>query len=355
MDNQLYQTAISFKINGNIKKIKPYGDGLINKTFLISTDQKDYILQKINEFVFNDPYKIMENVHFVTNYIINKGSNSLEIIKTVDNDLVLKNNYGFFRCYKMIKNTSSYNQLINKKHALKVGKIMSLFQYNLVDCNIELVHNLIPNFHNIKYRYYELINILRITKNKNRIKKVLNYLPYLLNEYESVIEIQNYIDQNQIPLRICHYDTKLNNFLFSNENKDCLIDLDTVMKGCSLYDYGDCARNIIVNIKEDEINKEIYIDKVVFTYLTMGYLSVGKNYLITKEILHLVKSIEVITFELSIRFLIDYLNDDCYFKIDYKEQNFNRFLCQLSIYRKLKKEHDDLVNLSMLIYKRLEN
>jgi hypothetical protein len=354
MNEQIYKIAKEFKLTGNILDIIPYGTGLINNTFLIKTTKIDYIIQKINNFVFKNPEMLMENIYLVTKYIKRKGGNSLELIKTKDNLLLKKDASGFYRCYKMIKNSKSFDIVIDDKILLRVGKTISSFQYLLKDYDVNKIHITLPNFHDLKFRYYELIKAFRNT-NSSRKDEVRKFIYEIINVYKNEIPLSNMIEKGLIKKRVCHYDTKLNNFLFLENKKDCLIDLDTVMPGISIFDFGDCARNVLTNIKEDEYNIDVELNYKRFVYLVIGYLSIGKNYLSTNEINNLVNSIKLISLELSVRFLTDYLKDDIYFKIDYEKHNFYRSLCQFNIFNKVNVNYKKLNNIVVNIYQRINN
>lgn len=348
--------AKKFKIDGNILGIHEYGNGLINRTFLLITENNKYILQKINKNVFKNPNLLMENVELVTKYINMKNGSTIKLIKTIDNKNFLLEEGQYFRCYEMKQNTVSYENIPNLKVALEVGKIMSNFQYILKDFDVKKINITIPYFHDLRHRYIDLIKAYRNNLNVERKKESLEIVNYVLKEYKKVMRLPILIEQERIEKRVCHYDTKLNNFLFNNmdKTKSCLIDLDTVMAGCSLYDYGDNIRNSIVSVKEDEHEKEIEIDFKKFANITVGYLSLGKNYLSKLEINYLIESIKVIVLELSIRFLTDYLNNDIYFKIENEKQNLYRSICQLNIYKNIKSNSKKLEKIVSEIYKRIK-
>ena len=354
MNKIIFEVANNFKLEGDISNILPYGTGLINNTFLIKTNKIDYILQKINNFVFKNPEKLMENIYLVTKYIKRKGGNSLELIKTKDNLLLKKNKSGYYRCYKMIKNSKSYDTVIDDKILFRVGKTISSFQNLLKDYDINKISTTIPNFHDLKFRYYELINTFKVS-NLQKKEEVKELFYQIIKEYKEEIKLSNIIEKGLIEKRICHYDTKLNNFLFLENKKDCLIDLDTVMPGISIFDFGDCARNVLTDIKEDESDAFIKLNFKHFAYLVIGYLSIGKNYLSNIEINNLVNSIKLISLELSIRFLTDYLNDNIYFKIDYEKHNLKRSLCQFNIFKNVKENSFILNNIVINIYQRINN
>lgn len=345
--------AYKFNINGEIINIEKYGSGLINKTYSVETTKEKYILQQINNYVFKKIDLLMENIYIVTKYIKKKKGNSLELIKTKDNKLILNYKNKLYRCYKMKENSISYEELKSDQLALKVGKIISQFQYNLSGLNHNLINETIEYFHDLRHRYIDLVKAYRMCESFNKKKEVKKLFLKQLKQYNKIMFLPTLYQNNIIPKRICHYDTKLNNFLFVQDGQDCLIDLDTVMPGCSIYDFGDCARNIIVNVSEDDNKSEIKLNYKRFVYLTIGYLSVGKNYLYKVEIDNLINSIKVITLELSIRFLIDYLVGNLYFTIIDQKQNLRRALCQYHIYEKLLEEEENLNNITKTIYERL--
>lgn len=349
-----YEIAKMFLLEGEIIKIEKYGNGLINKTYIIITDKEQYILQKINNYVFKDVNLLMENIYLVTKYIKKKKGHTLELVKTKDNTLLSVFNDEYYRVYKMKKDGYSYESLEDDKLALRMGKIIGQFQQNLVDIDIDKVNKTIPFFHDIRHRYIDLIKSFRKCTISSKRKETKGIINNILKQYSSVMYLPHLISNRKIKERICHYDTKLNNFLFS-KNDDLLIDLDTVMPGCSLYDYGDCARNILFNISEDSSNIDVKLNYSCFVYLTCGYLSLGKNYLEIVEIENIVNSIKVITLELSIRFLTDYLNGNLYFSINYNNQNLKRSLCQYNLYLEIIKEEKQLNELVFNIYRRLTN
>lgn len=340
IDTIKHEIANKFKIEGMIKEVKEYGSGLINNTYLVVTNKNKYIFQIINNNVFKNPDKLMKNIELVTNYLKIKNGTTIKLIKTDDDKNYLFYENKYYRCYEMKQNYISYEKIPNLKIALETGKTIANFQYLLNDFDIKLLDVTIPFFHDLRHRYIDLIIAFRNSNDilkKNECKKIIKEI---IKEYENVMKLPILIERGLIGKRVCHYDTKLNNFLFSekDEIKSCLIDLDTVMPGCSLYDYGDNIRNTIVSVMEDEYEKDVVIDYEKFINITIGYLSIGKNYLTKKEIENLINGIKVIVIELSIRFLTDYLNDNIYFKINCEKHNLYRSICQLNIYKKIKCE-----------------
>ena len=353
--NEIYEIAKRFYLLGKIVDIKSYGNGLINKTYFVRTTKKKYIIQNINCYVFKDINSLMENIYIVTKYIKKKKGNTLDIVKTKDHQLLLKHNDNHYRCYIMKENSETYETLINNKDSIRLGKTIANFQYNLVDLEPSLLKYSIPYFHDLRHRYIDLVKSFRKCSNLKKQEQTKHMILEILKQYNTSMKLPILFEKGDIQKRICHYDTKLNNFLFMNNGDDCLIDLDTVMPGCSIYDYGDCARNIIVNVKEDDYDKNIELNIQRLIYLTCGYLSIGKNYLTTIEVDNLFNSIKIITLELSIRFLTDYLDGDLYFITNNENQNLYRALCQYKIYHKLVEEEQYIKKLVKLMYFRLTN
>lgn len=353
--NELYFISSKFDLEGTIINVNKHGKGLINKTYYVETTKKKYILQNINKYVFKNVNLLMENIYLVTKYIKKKRGNTLDIVKTKDNNLLFDFRGDYYRCYVMKDESKSYETLPSDSLALVVGKVIGKFQENLIDLDVNKINSTINFFHDLRHRYIDLVKAYRKCENKERLEETKELVTKIISEYDKIMVLPNLFRKGIIRKRICHYDTKLNNFLFSSNNDNCLIDLDTVMPGCLIYDFGDCARNIIVNIKEDDFDKDVNINISRLIYLTTGYLSVGKNYLTKTEIDNLFNSIKVITLELSIRFLTDYLDGDLYFSISYDQQNLARSKCQFNIYNNLLKEETRIKSLINLVYERLTN
>lgn len=353
MNKNIRSVCEKFDLNGKIIEIKLHNSGLINNTYYVKTENEEYIIQKINNFVFKKPDKLMKNINIVTKYIIERKGNTLEIVRTYKKNIYYKDINKYYRCYKMKKGYKSYDLLPNAIIAYKAGLTMGEFQNTLSEFNLQNLYTTIPFFHDLRHRYIDLIKSYRNNDNKIIKEETVNIIQYLLHEYKNIMNLPSLIEKNIIPKRVCHYDTKLNNFLFSDICGNCLIDLDTVMPGCSIYDFGDCARNIIFNVEEDDVNSSIVINLKTFIYLLIGYLSIGKNYLTKLEVINLVNSIKVIALELSIRFLNDYIDGNKYFKISYEKQNLNRSICQLNIYKKICEKEELLNSIVNKVYKRL--
>ncbi len=329
--------------------VDPYGDGHINDTFVADAKPR-YILQRINTSVFKNPQKLMENIYAVTRHlrgiIKENGGNpereTLNVVKTKDGKLFFESKEGkCYRMYKFIDDTITLNLPENPEQFESSAKAFGRFQNMLSNFDASSLYETIPDFHNTPKRTENLIKAYEedVAKRKDEVKEI--YDAYL--EFASdCATITKDLESGKIPTRVTHNDTKLNNVLFDAQTKEglCVIDLDTVMPGSLLFDYGDSLRFGASSAAEDEAD----LDKVFFRLeyfegYTKGFLSELGDKITEREIELLPLSALTMTYECGIRFLTDYLNGDTYFKIHYADQNLVRAknhlkLCQ-DIFAKL--------------------
>lgn len=329
--------------------VDPYGDGHINDTYMADSTPK-YILQRINTSIFKNPDQLMQNINLVTkhlrNAIIKNGGDpereTLNIIKTNEGKLYHQTSDGScFRMYKFIDDTLTLNLPENPQQFEESAKAFGQFQNMLSDFDASSLYETIPDFHNTPKRTQNLINAFEkdTAKRGEEVKDI--YEGYLEFANDCAV-IQNCLDSGEIPYRVTHNDTKLNNVLFDKATEKCLcvIDLDTVMPGSLLCDFGDSLRFGASTAAEDEADLEkVWFSLEYFESYTKGFLSELKDTITKKEIELLPISALVLTYECGIRFLTDYLDGDTYFKIHYPDQNLVRAknhlkLCQ-DIYSKL--------------------
>ena len=323
--NKIYN---DFNIQGNLVNINSYGDGHINDTYLIETNTNKYIIQRINNKVFKNPNKLMKNFSRITKWMEDHIINyqGIKLIETKKGKKYLRKDNNYFRCYKYIENCICFEKVDDLNVIYEMGKALGTFDKTLESFPLNKLYNVIPNFHNGRQRYNNFKKSVKINKS-NRKYKVLKeiFFIYKRNQYFDIIN--NEIKNKTIRIMPIHNDPKMNNILIDKitQKQICLIDLDTVMPGTILYDYGDAVRSIILNCKEDEedIDKvELNFDK--FDWFNMGFFEVMKESLTLKEKELLIDSIIIITLECGMRFLTDYIDGDKYFKIDDKEQNLRR-------------------------------
>lgn len=332
-------------------KISPYGDGHINNTYL--TTSRKFILQKINTNIFTKPDELMKNIYNVTEHLRKKieaqGGDSdretLTIIPTLDG----KNYYRTednecYRVYKFISDTVYYSIAENPVQLYHAAKAFGRFQNMLNDFAVDKLYETIPDFHNTRVRFYHLLDAIKEDR-LGRLKFVEKEVNWALEQEFMVDEITNAIKDGSVPLRVTHNDTKINNVLFDKDTGKgiCVIDLDTVMSGSLLYDYGDALRTGAATAAEDERNLSLmWFDMGAFREFTKGYLEEMLPVMTKKEIELLPLSAKMLTYECGIRFLTDYLNGDTYFKTTRKDQNLDRARTQFKICRDIDKKMEEM-------------
>ena len=358
MEN-IKKIAQSFQLDGDIINLKKQKNGLINETYVIETDYgKKYILQKINTFVFENPYQVMENIKLIVEHLEKKhpDKQTLKIIKTKDNDSIFNFDGGFYRCYNYILNSVSYEEPINKRILSEAGKCIGDFQASLIDIDTSKIKNVFCNFHNTPFRFDVLKKAFAMASASRKTKSQKLYR-LILEEKGKFSIIEKSLEKGLIPKRITHNDTKLNNIMFDEKTNRalCMIDLDTVMEGSVLYDFGDALRIAACSVSEDEKDVEkIYFDIKSYCYFLVGYLSVMYNFLNEEEKNLLVDSIYVITMECSIRFLTDYLKNDVYFDTKYENHNFDRAINQFTLARNIKNSEEKLNRITKEVLERFD-
>ncbi len=344
-EKELLDIIKNFDIRGDIKELNSINNGIINTTYVVKTDDKGninkYLLQKINTSIFTEPFKLMKNIENVTKYISLNDSESKDTINVIKakNGLPLYvtsdpfSHKEYYRVYNYIDNTISYNKSEKTEIVYNTGKAFGHFCKVLRDFPINDLEEIIKDFHNTKKRYDKLIETYKLNP-VNRNNRVFKQISEIISREEECSVLVNLLEDNKIPYRVTHNDTKVNNVLMDSVTKEpvAVIDLDTVMKGSGLYDYGDGVRSAASNALEDETNLDnVYINMDMFKAYTDGYLSEMAPYLNEEEILNMANSIKIITLELAIRFLDDYLSGDTYFKTNYDDHNLDRCKNQLKL------------------------
>ena len=363
----------NYNIKGKLINIKEDNTGNINKTYIITFINNGieykYLVQQINTNVFNDPYILMENILGVTNYlkeqmILNNDNNHkvLEIIKTKDNNPMCyiyddKRIKRYYRIYKYIDNSISYDKSFNKDIVYNTGKAFGNFQKLLNNYPMNSLNETIKDFHDTKKRYDKLIKDINNLSN-DRVKEAYQEIEFIIKHQTICDLIIKKLNNNTIPYRVTHNDTKVNNVLMNKETLDYLavIDLDTVMPGSMLFDYGDGIRSTACTCLEDEHDlTKVKIDLELFESYTRGYLSEISDCITQEELNLMAKSIEIITLELAIRFLNDYINGDTYFKVEYNKQNLYRTKAQLALVKDIETKLDYMDSFIKKCYKQNTN
>jgi len=331
-----------FNIKEPITSIIESKIGLINNTYIVNGRDKRYILQKINTSIFTNPKALMQNIELITSYLKKMQHKSLDIVKSKEGSLYVIDKNSFWRVFKYIE-SRTLEHVDNFRIVSESAYQLARFHRDLNKFPISSLHNTIPNFHNTEKILTRFQDLLLNTK-KELLDQCDEQIHYILSKKQDCSILQKLIVENKIPLRICHNDPKISNFLFDDKfNVICLIDLDTVMLGTVLTDIGDAIRTICVSRNENESNlNQLYFRSDYFKHFLNSYFKVNKTNLNSYEINNIVKSIELIFLEQGIRFLTDYLTDNTYFKVSYKRQNLVRAKNQLFFAKKVADNEEKL-------------
>lgn len=320
----------------------PYGKGHINDTYLSNACEPRYILQRINSNVFKRPQDVMENIVRVTAHlkkkIIEEGGDpkreTLNLVKTHDGEpyyVTAKGDY--FRMYEFIEGAQTYEIVEEPIHFYNAAKAFAKFQQRLADFPAEKLHETIPSFHDTTVRFQQLKDAIA-NDVAGRLKDVQAEVEFALAREKDVSVIVDAIEEGTVPLRVTHNDTKYNNIMIDDKTGlgICVIDLDTVMPGSLLYDYGDSLRFGTNPADEDEKDlSKVYCDLNLFEMFTKGYMEELKDVMTPREKELMPFAAKLMTYECGIRFLADYLNGDTYFKIKYPEHNLDRCHTQFKL------------------------
>lgn len=337
----------------NVKTtIEGYGNGHINDTYLCEAAPR-VILQRVNIKVFKNPDEVMQNIFNITEHlkkkITNAGGNpdreTLNVIRTRDGQNFYKlDDENYFRMYRFVEDSVSFETVDNPIQLYHAGKAFGRFQNMLDDYPAESLFETIVNFHNTPERVKQLE--AAISKNAaGRLKAVQEELNFALDYAKYAAEITSRMEDGSVPLRVTHNDTKLNNVLFDKDTFEglCVIDLDTVMPGSVLYDFGDALRFGASSGAEDETDlSKIWFDMEKFEQFAKGFLGETASCLTPKEIELLPMSALIMTYECGIRFLADYLNGDTYFKIHKEHHNLYRARTQFKLVKDIEGKLDEM-------------
>ncbi|WDE95802.1 aminoglycoside phosphotransferase family protein [Lentisphaera profundi] len=349
----LKSVMLQFKAPGEFNNGVPYGGGHINDTFKVEMTTGDsttrYILQRINHLVFKRPDKMMDNIHRVTEHLRNKEhsafKNPMYLIKTHDDEIFHHDpNGNYWRVYNFIEGALTYDIIESTEQAYQGAKAFGTFQCELSDLPGEDLYETIPDFHNTPKRYkdFEQATIEGITERINFAEDEISQAKKLRKFAPAITDL---LAAGSIPHRVTHNDTKLNNVMLENETNIgvCVIDLDTLMTGSALYDFGDFIRTAGRIGAEDEKD----LDKISFCHemyeaSLKGYLETAGEALNDVEKENLGISSIVITYEVGLRFLTDYLMGDTYFKTKHETHNLERARVQFKMAREIKKHLSQL-------------
>lgn len=346
-----------FQLEGEFLDIAPCGSGHINDTFVssfnVGRNVVRYVHQWINQHVFKDPEKVMENIERVTGYlrqrVISSGGDParevLTLVPASDGRSFYRTARGdFWRTYVFIDGARTYDTAENIQHVYNASKAFGNFQKMLADLPGGRLHETIPDFHHTRNRFQTFVRALEADP-LNRARPVKPEIDFILQRERETSLVVNLIAAGQIPERVTHNDTKLNNVMIDNHTGEgiCVIDLDTVMPGSVLYDFGDSVRIGASTAAEDEPDlARVGFDLMRFEWLARGYLDAARDFLSRTEVEHLGFSARLITLEQAIRFLGDYLNGDTYYKIHHPNHNLDRARTQLKMVAEMERQFEEM-------------
>ncbi|MCP4536801.1 MAG: aminoglycoside phosphotransferase family protein [Chloroflexi bacterium] len=349
MKHDLTAVIEHFGFDGDFLQAVSWESGHINDTYVARFRKADatihsYILQRINHNVFKNPRAVMQNVERVTAHlkkkIIAAGGDpereTLNLVSTMNGKTFCKTDTGdYWRAYVFIKGARTYEVAESLDHVYSAAKAFGQFQKLLGDFPAEQLYETIPNFHHTGKRFKALVAAVEQDA-KNRAQSVRAEIEFAEKRAGETSVLVDLLECGKLPNRVTHNDTKFNNVMIDNETGKgiCIIDLDTVMPGLSLYDFGDAVRSGANSADEDEPDlSKVCIDLDVFDRFASGYLDAARDFLTSTEVANLSFSAKLMTLECGMRFLTDHLNGDVYFKIHRENHNLDRCRTQFKMVR----------------------
>ncbi len=356
MNHTLIRIAQRFRIEGVIKNICPLGAGLINDTYFVETQgaASNYILQRKNSTIFKDIPSMMDNISKVTSHLKKKieaqGGNPLReamtLTPTKDGALFDKDeDEEYWAMCLFIEDTITHQYASSLALAYQGGKGIGQFQSMLADMQ-ETLTDILPGFHNIRFRFEQWDEAIKVDR-AGKVKDLITEIGWI-NEYrDEMLAFWEKVETGIIPTRVTHNDTKISNILFDQLGEVlCVIDLDTVLNSTCLNDYGDAVRSYTNAGLEDDKNLEnVFVKMDVFESYTKGYLTEAKSFLTQEELDNLAFSAKYITYEQILRFLMDYINGDTYYRTNYDGHNLVRTHAQYKLLQSIEENFDEMKDL----------
>ncbi len=355
-EHQLLEISKAFQIYGEILHAEPCKIGHINETYIATYNQGGvpvrYIHQKINTTVFKDPVAVMDNVLRVTAHLRAKllaagatdiTRRALTVIPTRDGAPFLRTNSGeCWRTFVFIEGLRTFEAVETAKQALEAGRAFGEFQRLLVDLPGKRLAETIPDFHNTRKRFAALQKAA--TEDRcNRAATAKAEIEFAGAREKITGVILDALAKMKIPERITHNDTKFNNVMLDVKTGRafCVVDLDTVMPGCALYDFGDMVRTTTSPTLEDELDlSKVKMGMTMFHSLARGYLEAAGSFLTKNERALIAFSGKLITFTIGLRFLTDYLVGDTYFRVHRPGHNLDRARTQFKLVESIERQED---------------
>jgi len=358
MKHDLKAVVAQFDVAGEFVDAQPYGTGHINDTYLVRMREAEtivpWIVQRINHRIFRDVAGLMDNILRVTQHVRNRlaaipGSDlrreTLTVIPTRGGQAYFQDSEGnCWRTYVFITGARTYDEVQGRTMAREAAKAFGRFQKLLMDLPAPALHETIPFFHHTPNRFARLEAAIAADAAK-RADSCRPEIDFALARKDTTAVLVDLIDAGRLPLRVTHNDTKINNVMIDDRDGRgvCVIDLDTVMPGSVLYDFGDEVRTTTGTAAEDERDlKKVRFQIEMFDALVQGYLEAARDVLVPAEVDHLAFCGRLITFEIGIRFLTDYLEGDVYFKTHRPGHNLDRCRTQFEMVRQMEAQAEEM-------------
>jgi len=349
---QSQEAVRHFCVEGETVGCVPYGNGHINNTFLILCEKDGqsyrYILQAINTYVFKEPKKVMENIEKVTAYLrprIEEERGVLTLVYTVGGRAYYVDpDKNFWRMYRFIEDSHCPEKVENTDEFYQCAYAFGKFQRDLIDFPADSLHETIVDFHNTPKRYRDFLAAVEADTEERRagVEEEIRFVQERADFYPTLMEAYQ---AGRLPLRVTHNDTKSNNVMLDAETRQalCVLDLDTIMPGFSVNDFGDSIRFGASTAAEDEKDlSKVWLDLEMFDVYTKGFLDGCDGLLTEAEIELMPVGAKMMTIECGMRFLADYLSGDVYFKTAYPEHNLDRARTQFKLVADMEKHWDEM-------------
>ncbi len=349
MEDRLLDIAGRFELEGRIAEIKPLGEGFINDTFVVKTEGNapDYILQRKNHVIFPDVPGMMENIKAVTEHIKTKVSDplreTLTVIPAKDGKLYVQEGENYWAVCLFIPGTTSPLRADTPYLAYQGGLGTGRFQALLADFDKPL-NETIKGFHNIRWRFLQWDETIAADP-VGRVEHLQEEISWIESRRKEMMDFWALVEDGTIPMHVTHNDTKISNILFNESDGSmlCMIDLDTVMSSTSLNDFGDAIRSYTNTGAEDDRNLDnVGMSLEMFKAYAEGYLHEQKASMVQSELDHLAFSARYITFEQVLRFLMDYIDGDRYYKIAYHDHNLVRTHAQYKLLQSMEEQYEQM-------------
>ncbi len=353
MNSEYSSILQQFPFDGSFIKLDTIDEGHINTTLKAEFSGAKYIIQKINTVVFTKPDELMSNIFAATEYIkhnlsaqgIDPSRRTLNFLKTNDGKMYYRDDDGnCWRSYVYIDNCYTLSENCSAEEIFEAARAFGEFQNMLSGFDGSKLYESIENFHNTPVRFKAFLEAVEKDP-VGRVKDVAEEIEFFKARENETGIVTGLLARGGLPVRVTHNDTKINNILFDKDTKKaiCIIDLDTIMPGSSLYDFGDSVRSGAGTAKEDEVDFEkMTLNLDIYTAYVNGYLEGTAGSLTDKEIELLPFSSKLLTYETGIRFLTDYINGDVYFRTTHPTHNLERAHTQMQLVKDIENKFEQM-------------